>query len=227
MEPRTDRFGPALRALALAAAVFALVAIIAPRLGITGSAKSSTPASAPSPVATPARLDQVPEDPSAVGGTEVTTTTMPEATTTTMPEATTTTMPEATTTTMPEVTTTTMPEVTTTTVPPDGAAIELSIEMITGATDKESSMLAEGDPITWRLIIANVGDEHLWGAYAFLELHGPAWCEEHQLAPGAATSCWIDTIAVEGQHQAEAWATAWTQNRMVETDLRHDFVVIR
>ena len=211
MEPRTDRFGPALRALALAAAVFALVAIIAPRLGITGSAKSSTPASAPSPVATPARLDQVPEDPSAVGGTEVTTTTMPEATTTTMPEA----------------TTTTMPEVTTTTVPPDGAAIELSIEMITGATDKESSMLAEGDPITWRLIIANVGDEHLWGAYAFLELHGPAWCEEHQLAPGAATSCWIDTIAVEGQHQAEAWATAWTQNRMVETDLRHDFVVIR
>ena len=211
MEERVDRFGPALGVLALAGAVFALVAVAAPRLGITGSAQTAAPDAAASVSAAPSGVDQTPEDlPPAAG--MATTTTTPEATTFT------TTAPQP---------TTTAPEVTTTTAAPDRAEIELVVVMTTDRDGQETSRFHQGDSITWRFLVTNTGDEYLWGVYVFLEHHGPVPCDSRRLEPGAATVCRIDTVAKEGRHEAEAWATAWTDTRMIAAELFHPFIVLR
>lgn len=117
---------------------------------------------------------------------------------------------------------------TTTTLPIDPAfdgTIDLSVDA-RNATDADAlGVLIEGDEIQWRFTLTNTSAEELWGAYVFLELHGAAWCDEHHLEPGGKTECWLATTAVEGIHTAEAWATAWTVDRIVKDQIHYTFEV--
>ena len=80
---------------------------------------------------------------------------------------------------------------TTTTVPDpalDGT-IELTVEARNADDADVDGVLVEGDGIQWRFTVTNTSDEELWGTYVYLELHGPAWCEDTNLEPGASTDC--------------------------------------
>lgn len=115
-----------------------------------------------------------------------------------------------------------------TTIPPDpgfDGSIELTVEASNADDSNDTGILVEGDEIQWRFRLTNASDEELWGAFVYLELHGPTRCEAHNLQPGEYTDCWIATRAVEGTHVAEAWATAWTTDRIVKADLEYGFQV--
>ena len=117
---------------------------------------------------------------------------------------------------------------TTTTTVPDPAldgTIGLAVEARNADDADVDGVLVEGDEIQWRFTVTNNSDEELWGTYVYLELHGPAWCEDTNLEPGASTDCWIATRAVEGSHTAQAWSTAWTTDRLVKDKIEYSFQV--
>jgi hypothetical protein len=159
------------------------------------------------------------QTPGAVGGTTSTST---AAATTTTTAATTTTV-AATTTTTSLTTSTTEPR-----LPVNGydGTVELGVYFEGEADGKEFGVIEHGDTITWRLHVVNESAEKLWGVYAYLELHGPAACDDRILAPGESTDCWIETRAVVGSHQAQAWVNAWTLTRIVKDMVFTDFVVL-
>jgi hypothetical protein len=113
----------------------------------------------------------------------------------------------------------------TTVVPPSDGSIELTVDARNASDADSDGAFVEGDEIQWRFQVTNTSDEELWGAYVYLELHGPADCDVHNLLPGESTDCWIVTSAVEGTHTAKAWATAWTTERIVADDLEFTFQV--
>lgn len=119
------------------------------------------------------------------------------------------------------------PSTTTTTIADPGfdGSIRLTVEARNAADAHAGGVFVEGDEIQWRFTVENVSDEELWGTYVYLELHGPAWCDEHNLQAGESTDCWIATTAVEGHHTAEAWATAWTIDRLVKDRIEYTFQV--
>lgn len=129
------------------------------------------------------------------------------------------------------VTTTTVPltdPTTTSTLPVDpgyDGTIELTVEARNATDARPDGLLVEGDQIQWHFTVTNDSDEDLWGAYVYLELHGPAWCDDNRLAARESTNCWIATTAVEGSWTAEAWATAWTLDRIVKDQIEYSFDV--
>jgi len=76
--------------------------------------------------------------------------------------------------------------------------------------------LADGSAATWKITVTNQSDEYLWGVYAYLEGFGAVTCGSRQLDAGESTTCWADDTVWAGTHEAAAWATAWTVDRMVE-----------
>jgi hypothetical protein len=151
-------------------------------------------------------------------------------TTTHLPVATTSTTTAPTTTTTVEPSTTTM--ATPTTLEPrtpangyDGTVV-LGLYFEGEADGKEFGVIERGDTITWRLHVTNASEGTLWGVYAYLELHGPAPCEDRILEPGESTDCWIESRAFVGTEEAQAWANAWTLTRMVKDMVFADVTVL-
>jgi hypothetical protein len=136
-----------------------------------------------------------------------------------------------TTTTRAEPTTTTVVSRPTTPEPRDPAngydgTVTLGLYFEGEASRKEFGVIEQGDTIEWRLHVTNASDGTLWGVYAYLELHGPAKCEAHILEPGESTDCWVESRAVEGKHEAQAWVNAWTLTRMVKDMVFADLTVL-
>lgn len=104
------------------------------------------------------------------------------------------------------------------TEPIDGGAIVLEV----GISDSD---LSDGATTQWLISITNEGDEYLWGVYAYLEGYGEISCADRQLAIGQSTSCTARGKVFAGDHVAEAWATAWTINRMVEASATIPYTV--
>jgi hypothetical protein len=71
--------------------------------------------------------------------------------------------------------------------------------------------------VEWEITVANDGDEYLWGVYAYLEGIGPIACGDRQLDVGESTTCPAAGPVWIGEHEATAWTTAWTLDRMVES----------
>jgi cytoskeletal protein RodZ len=214
-----------LRTVALAGAALALVAVVAPRLAFSGGDEQGPGTS----VAT-----ALPVGAAAAGYTVSTTvpgpgTTNPGSGAADVAAATTSSTTTTAAATAPTTTTTTaVPQATTTTtpVPDDGAVVDL---VLSGLHSQWEGGLRQvffpGDTIAWHFQVTNAGDEYLWGVFVYLELHGRVWCDAHRLDVGATTDCWIETRAWEGRHDAEAWATAWTDTRMVTDRLSYRLVV--
>ena len=212
----TDGVGRTIIIAGIAGALFAGFLALTPRLTASNSS-SVTPTTAVTSTAATSALPSISDPVEAVPSTgddfDVTVTT--DATTTTAPTTTVTTAGDSTTTTSTMV---------------DGrhdGTISLAVEARGPRDAKEEGILVEGDEIQWRFLVTNESDRELWGTYVYLELHGPAWCDEHNLEPGESTDCWLVTTAVEGSHTAEAWATAWTLERQVAAEVRYSFTVSR
>jgi len=153
------------------------------------------------------------------------------ATTTTVPPTTTSTTlaPVTTTTTRPAVTTTTTLPVDPEAVTPENGydgTVTLGVYFEGDGGGKEYAELHDGGTIKWRLHVVNSSDEKLWGVFAYLELNGPAACEDHILDPGESTDCWVTGPAADGAYVAEAWVNAWTLTAMVKDKVFVDFVVL-
>ena len=211
----SDGLGRTIVIAAIAGSLFAGFLALAPRL--TASESQAAPAVTPttSPLLATSSLpgisDPVVAAPAEPLDVEVTVTTEPPATTVT-------------------TTPTTVPTVTRTgpeygPVEAHDGSIELEVDARSASDADAAGVIVEGDEIQWRFTITNVSDEELWGAYVYLELHGPAACDETNLEPGDSTNCWIATTAVEGSHTAEAWATAWTTDRLVMDEIFYSFTV--
>lgn len=102
--------------------------------------------------------------------------------------------------------------------------IRLRVEAQPAAND---GPLSEGDQVTWRFTVDNMSDEQLWAVYVFLEFEGPATCDSLHLLPGGSTDCWITSTEYEGTWTAEAWATAWTLDRIVKDRIYYSYTVSR
>ncbi len=194
-----ERSAPVLRIAALAAALIALVAIIAPRLAASGGGGSTE-----STVAT-----SLPGGSGAGLATTTSSTEPPAATTTTS-----TTSAPATTTTLPAV------------IPGEGTADTGAVDLVlvglhAGRYGPQRWGFFPGDTIGWHFRVTNTGGEYLWGVFVYLELYGPVTCSARRLDVGESADCWAETTAVAGGNEAEAWATAWTDTRMVTDRLSH------
>lgn len=207
----SDGLGRTIIIAGVAGALFAGFLALAPRLTAGDTATAST-TTLPAPAAStslPGISDPVVAVPGTSGDIAVTVTTEPPTTTTTTTVA----------------ATADADSPTTTSTPPLDGLIELSVDARSASNAHPDGLIVEGDQIQWRFTLRNVSDEELWGAYVFLELHGPAECEDHNLEPGEATDCWIATTAVEGTHTAEVWGTAWTLDRIVMDEMTYTFEV--
>ncbi len=109
--------------------------------------------------------------------------------------------------------------------PPTPGMVALEVDAKGPREAVGTAIAIEGDEIEWRFHVENVSETELWGIYVYLELHGPTWCEHRNLRPGEATDCWIATNAVEGDHTAAAWVTAWTLDHIVADQLEYSFTV--
>jgi len=85
--------------------------------------------------------------------------------------------------------------------------------------------ITDGSTGTWKITVSNQGDEYLWGVYAYLEGLGQVACEHRQLDIGESTNCWANQITWTGDHEAIAWVTAWTTDRMVEEETSLGYTV--
>lgn len=207
----SDGLGRTIIIAAVAGSLFAGFLALTPRLTASDSrAAVVTSTTQPSVVEStlPGISDPVVAVPAPSENAQVTVTTEPPATTVT--------------------TNASDPVATSTTVPVDPAfdgSLELTVEARTADEAHAHGVIVEGDELQWRFTLSNVSDEELWGAYVYLELEGPAWCDEHNLQPGESTDCWIATTAVEGVHTAQAWATAWTLDHIVKDAIDYTFEV--
>jgi hypothetical protein len=109
--------------------------------------------------------------------------------------------------------------------PSFGGTIQMAVDARPAGAAAAEGILVEGEELQWRFTVENTSAEELWGTYVYLELHGPASCDQHHLLPGASTDCWIATTAVEGIHTAHAWATSWTLDRQVRATIQYSFEV--
>lgn len=204
----SDGLGRTIVIAGIAGALFAGFLALTPR--ITAADVAATPTTTgPTSVASslPGISDPVVPVPTTALDVQVTVTTDPVNTTTTMASDT---------------------DPTLTTLPPDpgyDGTITLGVEARNSTDAHARGLIVEGDEIQWRFTLTNESDEELWGAYVYLELHGPAWCDAHNLQPGESTDCWIATTAVEGTWTANAWATAWTVDRIVKDRIDYTFDV--
>ena len=122
-------------------------------------------------------------------------------------------------------TTSTIAETPTTMLPALDGSITLTIERRVAGDSESAETFLEGEEIEWRFVVTNTSGEELWGTYAYLERHGEVPCDATNLQPGESTDCWIVTVAEEGIHTAEAWATAWTTDRLVAVEIDSTFEV--
>jgi hypothetical protein len=202
-----ERASTVLRIGALAVALVALTAIVAPRLASSsggGSAGTSTTSSTTSSTTTsttaaPAAASLPPAGLSA-------TTTAPPAGTTTAPGTTTTAAAPG--------------------LPSDDAQVRLYLVGTRAAAGgPERSNFVDGEVIGWHFRVSNTGEEYLWGVYVYLELYGRVACEDRRLEPGASTDCRAETTAWAGVNEAVAWVTAWTSRRMLFDELSYRYLV--
>lgn len=126
------------------------------------------------------------------------------------------------------VTTTTLPPTTTTAALPEEEGYDgrLALTIETASEGHGKNEIFDGDEVRWRFQIENLAGETLWGVFVYLELHGQAPCDQHILAAGESTECWLTTRATEGVHMVEAWANAWTTEEMVKDKVFLDLVVL-
>lgn len=206
-----EGFGRTLFITVVAGSVFAAFLSVAPRL-TAGSGDEATTTTGAVALATtlPSISEPVVAVPIVPSDVQVTVTSTPVRTD----------RPSGTTAIGPSTTTTTIPD------PAMDGSISIDVDARTAAEADENGIFVEGDQIQWRFTVTNESSEELWGAYVYLELHGPAPCDVRNLRPGRSTDCWIATRAVEGVHTAQAWATAWTLDRQVRAEISYSFEVI-
>jgi hypothetical protein len=106
----------------------------------------------------------------------------------------------------------------------DGS-LTMTVELLGPREGKEVVIIEDGDTVQWSLRVTNTGTEKLYGVYAFLEGAGHAPCDTTRLTPGSTTQCGVTGEVWYGEHTAFAWATAWTTEIQVATEISYDFSV--
>ncbi len=191
-----DRLGRTIMITLLAAGLFGLFLLVAPKLTASGNRGATADT-------TSTMLPGVP--------ITVTTTSVPaRAGSMTLPATTTTTQP-------PEGWN---PEHMTPANGYDG-----SITIVPEASGPDTGSIADGDTITWQVHVVNTSGGELWGVYAYVERFGRAYCDSHHLDAGASTDCWATGTAYAGVQQVVAWVNAWTEVRQVKDKVLLDLVV--
>lgn len=185
----------------LAAALFGLFLLVAPRLTASSEITPTTAAA---------------------------TTTVPTTTGTTV-VAPTTTLAPVTTTTVAATTSTTLPVGWDPAGMTPANGYDGTVSIAAAATgplgDKESVIITDGDTVTWQVHVVNTTDGRLWGVFAWVEGFGRAYCDDRRLEPFAETDCWATGRAYAGETTVVAWANAWTEETQVKAAVRYDLAV--
>lgn len=98
----------------------------------------------------------------------------------------------------------------------------LGIDM-TAAIDGRGQSTVDAVAVELGFGLVNRSGSDLAGIYLFLDGQGPAACDAHLLAPGAAARCTITVALPLGATRGHAWATAWSFDSRVTAPI--DFVV--
>jgi hypothetical protein len=106
----------------------------------------------------------------------------------------------------------------------DGS-LTMTVELLGPLEGKEVAIIGDEDFVEWVFRVTNSGTEELYGVYVFLEGAGHVWCGATYLAPGTTTQCSITDEVWYGDHTAFSWATAWTTEIQVATEVSYDYSV--
>jgi len=106
----------------------------------------------------------------------------------------------------------------------DGS-LTMTVELLGPLEGKEVVIIEDEDSVEWVFRVTNSGTEKLYGVYVFLEGAGHVWCDATYLAPGTTTQCTTTDEVWYGDHTAFAWATAWTTEIQVATEISYDYSV--
>lgn len=108
----------------------------------------------------------------------------------------------------------------------DDGSLRLTMGPPSVAGDEPGAAPHDEDWVRWTFTVENAGDEYLWGVYLYLEGYGHVGCGARRLDVGESTQCTAEAEVWQGSHRAEAWVTAWTTDRMVETSATREYVVV-
>lgn len=193
---RNECMGRTILITLLAAILFGVFLLVAPKLTASGNG-------------------------SAVGPSTTTTATTPaETTTTTAPESTTT-IPTTTTTQPPDGWN---PAEMTPANGYDGS-VSLSSTVSGPDGASESAIIADGDAVDWRVVVTNSTSGELWGVYAWVEGFGRAYCDSRHLGAGESTECLATGTAYAGVTEVVVWVNAWTEVHQVKDKVLVEFPV--
>jgi len=106
----------------------------------------------------------------------------------------------------------------------DGS-LTMTVELLGPLEGKEVVIIEDEDTVEWVFRVTNSGTEKLYGVYVFLEGAGHVWCDTTYLAPGTTTQCSTTDEVWYGDYTAFAWATAWTTEIQVATEISYDYSV--
>lgn len=188
----------------LAAALFGVFLLVAPRLTASDEATPATSIASTTVVTAPITASTATTTTATTTPTTVTTTTIP-------------------------VVTTTAPigwdpaEMT----PANGydGTITMSAAFTGPLGDKEWAIIADQDTVSWQVHVVNTTDGPLWGVFAWVEGFGRAYCDSTRLAPFGETDCWASGTAYAGETEVVAWVNAWTETTQVKAKVRATLAV--
>jgi hypothetical protein len=106
-----------------------------------------------------------------------------------------------------------------------GGSLTMTVELLGPREGKELVIIEGEGTVEWSLRVTNSGTEKLHGVFVYVEGAGEASCDTTYLRPGSTAQCSVTDEVSYGEHTALAWATAWTPEIQVATEMSYDYSV--